>query len=178
MNNTFKLYYISSLVAVIGNAVSQIAVSWYISSMISHAHLAYLIASTFLCTFLFSVLLSPIIDRNNPIRIYRISVVGRIILLIVTIVLLKLLEGSIGPLVLLLIIQSILTVMGSNTSFKIVKYIVPEEKLLKANALLTANSRTGYLIGMFLGGILIKYLNIDTVLIIEVIGYCLSLGLL
>lgn len=172
------MYYISSLISVIGNSISQIAIIWQISSEVKDSQLAYLVASVFLLTFIFSIILSPIIDRYVPIKIYKFSIYGRIFTLIITLFLIQYTNNKGLPLILLIIIQSIFTLIGSNTSFKMVKYLVGDTSLLKANALLSAISRSGYLGGMLLGGILIKFLSISIVLLIETIGYSLALILL
>ncbi|AFS70425.1 MFS transporter [Exiguobacterium antarcticum] len=178
MTRLFRYFYASDLIAVVGASVSYIAIYWTCAQLLSPAELALLIGGVFLIRFVSSSLIGPWIDRVEPVRLLKSTVLIRFLVLFFVWFLLTQTETTLVPLLVLLVVQTFLQVIGGNTAFKVVTRIVDAEKLPVANAYLSTLDRIGTLAGLLAGGMLIARFSIETILVLEAILHVIAWFLL
>ncbi|OAN10117.1 MFS transporter [Exiguobacterium undae] len=178
MSKEFKLFYISNIISVLGNSVSYIAVYWFSAQILNPFQLSLMIASVFLMRFLFSTFGGPIIDHYDGFKLLKISISLRVILLFTVYLAIFKEEYTITFLVLLVLCQTAIQIVASNASFKLVKIIVEDEMLLKANSYLNTLDRIGSLVGLLLGGIFIANFSIQNIIFFEAVAHVFALLLI
>lgn len=170
----FNFFFASNLISVVGNSISYVAVYWISAQILSPFELSLLIGSVFITRFLISTFGGPFIDNFNSSKILKFSLLLRIGLLLIVYLGLYFEKSTILFLIILLIVQTGIQVLSGNTAFKIIKLIVPEESLLKANSYLNTLERLGSLSGLVLGGVLIGSMEIENVIMLELIAHIVA----
>lgn len=169
MPRLFRYFYASDLIAVVGASISYIAIYWTCAQLLSPSALSLLIGAVFLIRFVSSSLVGPWIDRVEPVRLLKGTVLVRFLLLGAVWFILTQTEATLLPLLGLLAVQTFLQVIGGNTAFKVVTRIVEAEQLPVANAYLSTLDRMGTLAGLLAGGLLIAEFSIEMILGMEAI---------
>lgn len=169
MPRLFRYFYGSDLIAVVGASISYIAIYWTCAQLLSPSALSLLIGAVFLIRFVSSSLVGPWIDRVEPVRLLKGTVLVRFLLLGAVWFILTQTEATLLPLLGLLAVQTFLQVIGGNTAFKVVTRIVEAEQLPIANAYLSTLDRMGTLAGLLAGGLLIAEFSIEMILGMEAI---------
>ncbi|RJP02462.1 MFS transporter [Exiguobacterium sp. RIT452] len=169
MPRLFRYFYGSDLIAVVGASISYIAIYWTCAQLLSPSALSLLIGAVFLIRFVSSSLVGPWIDRVEPVRLLKGTVLVRFLLLGAVWFILTQTEATLLPLLGLLAVQTFLQVIGGNTAFKVVTRIVEAEQLPVANAYLSTLDRMGTLAGLLAGGLLIAEFSIEMILGMEAI---------
>ena len=178
MPRLFRYFYGSDLIAVVGASISYIAIYWTCAQLLSPSALSLLIGAVFLIRFVSSSLVGPWIDRVEPVRLLKGTVLVRFLLLGAVWFILTQTEATLLPLLGLLAVQTFLQVIGGNTAFKVVTRIVEAEQLPVANAYLSTLDRMGTLAGLLAGGLLIAEFSIEMILGMEAILHVIAWFLL
>ena len=177
MNRLFRYFYVSDLIAVVGASISYIAIYWTCAQLLSPAAVSLVIGAVFVIRFISSSLVGPWIDRIEPVRLLKATVLIRCFLLVAVWYLLTQTDAQLVPLLFLLAVQTFLQVIGGNTAFKVVTRIVASEQLPVANAYLSTLDRVGTLAGLLAGGLLISGFSITVILgmeaVVHLIAWCL-----
>lgn len=174
MPRLFRYFYGSDLIAVVGASISYIAIYWTCAQLLSPSALSLLIGAVFLIRFVSSSLVGPWIDRVEPVRLLKGTVLVRFLLLGAVWFILTQTEATLLPLLGLLAVQTFLQVIGGNTAFKVVTRIVEAEQLPIANAYLSTLDRMGTLAGLLAGGLLIAEFSIEMILGMEAILHVIA----
>ncbi|WP_026833121.1 MFS transporter [Exiguobacterium undae] len=174
MPRLFRYFYGSDLIAVVGASISYIAIYWTCAQLLSPSALSLLIGAVFLIRFVSSSLVGPWIDRVEPVRLLKGTVLVRFLLLGAVWFILTQTEATLLPLLGLLAVQTFLQVIGGNTAFKVVTRIVEAEQLPVANAYLSTLDRMGTLAGLLAGGLLIAEFSIEMILGMEAILHVIA----
>ncbi|MCK2157452.1 hypothetical protein [Exiguobacterium sp. 17-1] len=82
MNRLFRYFYISDLIAIVGASISYIAIYWTCAQLLSPAAVSLVIGAVFVIRFISSSLVGPWIDRIEPVRLLKATVLIRFFLLI------------------------------------------------------------------------------------------------
>lgn len=178
MNRLFRYFYVSDLIAVVGASISYIAIYWTCAQLLSPAAVSLVIGAVFVIRFISSSLVGPWIDRIEPVRLLKATVLIRCFLLVAVWYILTQTDAQLVPLLSLLAIQTFLQVIGGNTAFKVVTRIVASEQLPVANAYLSTLDRVGTLAGLLAGGLLITGFSITVILGMEAVLHLLAWFLL
>ncbi|WP_426355250.1 MFS transporter [Exiguobacterium sp. R-39] len=178
MNRLFRYFYVSDLIAVVGASISYIAIYWTCAQLLSPAAVSLVIAAVFVIRFISSSLVGPWIDRIEPVRLLKATVLIRCFLLVAVWYILTQTDAQLVPLLSLLAVQTFLQVIGGNTAFKVVTRIVASEQLPVANAYLSTLDRVGTLAGLLAGGLLITGFSITVILGMEAVLHLLAWFLL
>lgn len=174
MPRLFRYFYGSDLIAVVGASISYIAIYWTCAQLLSPSAVSLLIGAVFLIRFVSSSLVGPWIDRVEPVRLLKGTVLVRFLLLGAVWFILTQTEATLLPLLGLLAVQTFLQVIGGNTAFKVVTRIVEAEQLPIANAYLSTLDRMGTLAGLLAGGLLIAEFSIEMILGMEAILHVIA----
>lgn len=174
MPRLFRYFYGSDLIAVVGASISYIAIYWTCAQLLSPSALSLLIGAVFLIRFVSSSLVGPWIDRVEPVRLLKGTVLVRFLLLGAVWFILTQTKATLLPLLGLLAVQTFLQVIGGNTAFKVVTRIVEAEQLPVANAYLSTLDRMGTLAGLLAGGLLIAEFSIEMILGMEAILHVIA----
>lgn len=174
MPHLFRYFYMSDLIAIVGASISYIAIYWTCAQFLSPSALSLLIGAVFLIRFVSSSLVGPWIDRVEPVRLLKGTVLVRFLLLGAVWFILTQTEATLLPLLGLLAVQTFLQVIGGNTAFKVVTRIVEAEQLPVANAYLSTLDRMGTLAGLLAGGLLIAEFSIEMILGMEAILHIIA----
>ncbi|MGX8237396.1 MFS transporter [Exiguobacterium undae] len=174
MPHLFRYFYMSDLIAIVGASISYIAIYWTCAQLLSPSALSLLIGAVFLIRFVSSSLVGPWIDRVEPVRLLKGTVLVRFLLLGAVWFILTQTEATLLPLLGLLAVQTFLQVIGGNTAFKVVTRIVEAEQLPVANAYLSTLDRMGTLAGLLAGGLLIAEFSIEMILGMEAILHIIA----
>ena len=178
MPRLFRYFYISDLIAIVGASISYIAIYWTCAKLLSPAAVSLVIGAVFVIRFVSSSLLGPWIDRIEPIRLLKTTVLVRCLLLTAVWFILTQTDALLLPLLCLLAVQTVLQVVGGNTAFKVVTRIVVSERLPVANAYLSTLDRIGTLAGLLAGGLLITGFSITMILAMEAVLHLVAWFLL
>lgn len=178
MNRLFRYFYVSDLIATVGASISYIAIYWTCAGLLSPAAVSLVIGAVFVIRFISSSLVGPWIDRIEPVRLLKATVLIRFLLLGAVWYLLTQTEAVLLPLLSLLAAQTLLQVIGGNTAFKVVTRIVASEQLPVANAYLSTLDRVGTLAGLLAGGLLISGFSITVILGMEAVVHLIAWFLL
>lgn len=178
MPRLFRYFYISDLIAIVGASISYIAIYWTCAKLLSPAAVSLVIGAVFVIRFISSSLLGPWIDRIEPIRLLKTTVLVRCLLLTAVWFILAQTDALLLPLLCLLAVQTVLQVVGGNTAFKVVTRIVVSERLPVANAYLSTLDRIGTLAGLLAGGLLITGFSITMILAMEAVLHLVAWFLL
>lgn len=178
MPRLFRYFYISDLIAIVGASISYIAIYWTCAKLLSPAAVSLVIGAVFVIRFVSSSLLGPWIDRIEPIRLLKTTVLVRFLLLTAVWFILTQTDALLLPLLCLLAVQTVLQVVGGNTAFKVVTRIVVSERLPVANAYLSTLDRIGTLAGLLAGGLLITGFSITMILAMEAVLHLVAWFLL
>ena len=178
MPRLFRYFYISDLIAIVGASISYIAIYWTCAKLLSPAAVSLVISAVFVIRFVSSSLLGPWIDRIEPIRLLKTTVLVRCLLLTAVWFILTQTDALLLPLLCLLAVQTVLQVVGGNTAFKVVTRIVVSERLPVANAYLSTLDRIGTLAGLLAGGLLITGFSITMILAMEAVLHLVAWFLL
>ncbi len=178
MNRLFRYFYVSDLIAVVGASISYIAIYWTCAQLLSPAAVSLVIGAVFVIRFISSSLVGPWIDRIEPVRLLKATVLIRFFLLIAVWFILTQTDTLLVPLFCLLAFQTLLQVIGGNTAFKVVTRIVASEQLPVANAYLSTLDRVGTLAGLLAGGVLISGFSITVILGMEAVVHLIAWFLL
>lgn len=178
MPRLFRYFYISDLIAIVGASISYIAIYWTCAKLLSPAAVSLVIGAVFVIRFVSSSLLGPWIDRIEPIRLLKTTVLVRCLLLTAVWFILTQTDALLLPLLCLLAVQTVLQVVGGNTAFKVVTRIVVSERLSVANAYLSTLDRIGTLAGLLAGGLLITGFSITMILAMEAVLHLVAWFLL
>ncbi len=82
MNRLFRYFYVSDLIAVVGASISYIAIYWTCAQLLSPAAVSLVIGAVFVIRFISSSLVGPWIDRIEPVRLLKATVLIRCFLLV------------------------------------------------------------------------------------------------
>jgi len=178
MNRLFRYFYVSDLIATVGASISYIAIYWMCAGLLSPAAVSLVIGAVFVIRFISSSLVGPWIDRIEPVRLLKATVLIWFLLLGAVWYLLTQTEAVLLPLLSLLAAQTLLQVIGGNTAFKVVTRIVASEQLPVANAYLSTLDRVGTLAGLLAGGLLISGFSITVILGMEAVVHLIAWFLL
>lgn len=178
MPRLFCYFYISDLIAIVGASISYIAIYWTCAKLLSPAAVSLVIGAVFVIRFISSSLLGPWIDRIEPIRLLKTTVLVRCLLLTAVWFILAQTDALLLPLLCLLAVQTVLQVVGGNTAFKVVTRIVVSERLPVSNAYLSTLDRIGTLAGLLAVGLLITGFSITMILAMEAVLHLVAWFLL
>ncbi len=177
-NRSFSWYLASCSLAMFGNGLTYIAMTW---TLLKGHHNITAISVLMACFWLPNILLSPflgvIVDKYPRKQLLLLCFIGRgLILLIFWLLTLHTLSNQ-AIYLLSFLSGSILSVIIPS-SLTLIREVVPQDKLLYANATVDTAYELGAIIGMGSSGLIIALVGINNTFLINGLCFlCASLGL-
>ena len=178
INRSFSRLFWASVINVLGSNVTYIAIYWAYSKTVGVTSLAVLIALTYFARFVFNLVLGPLSDRFPAKPLMQTLLFARGGLLLGFGLLISLAHISLLWLMVMSVILVALGALYELSSTKLIRDIVDEHDLSRANALISIVYQFGSMIGLALGGVTASLLSVGRILFVESLGYFLGFGLL